>query len=107
MFIGWGSGESYCVAMAARISDHFWSVREFTGGGMKPCCEDFGRYYNSDQREPGIHIRRLVREPPHYNPPRCFRLSFRPPEGTGCGVQICFCPFCGKDLNALWTEQMR
>ena len=26
-------------------------------------------------------------------------------EGDGCAVQICFCPFCGRDLNALWHEQ--
>jgi len=77
---------------------------------VNPCCADFGRYYTREPRElhqPGIHIWRHMKEPPHYDPPRYFLLLFRPPEGNGVSVQISFCPFCGKDLNALWKENIR
>jgi hypothetical protein len=70
-----------------------------------PCCEDFGRFYGSDRRELGVHITRFVKEPPHYDPPRYFLLSFHAAQGGGSGLQICFCPFCGRDLNELWRAQ--
>jgi hypothetical protein len=73
---------------------------------MNSCCPDFDRLFNSDRREPGVHIWRHVKEPPHYDPPRYFILSYRgSEEDGGWGVQICFCPFCGRDLNALWASQ--
>jgi hypothetical protein len=72
---------------------------------MEPCCADFGRLLDSDRRKPGFHIWRHVKEPPHYDPPRYFVLSCRTAEHDGCGVQICFCPFCGRDLNQFWSSQ--
>jgi hypothetical protein len=53
-----------------------------------------------------VRIWRHVKEPPHYDPPRYFILSYRgSEEDGGWGVRICFCPFCGRDLNALWASQ--
>ena len=72
---------------------------------MKPCCADFERLWGSDRQEAGFHIWRRAFEPPHYDPPRYFVLSYRGLTEPGEWLQIRVCPFCGRDLNALWDEQ--
>jgi len=38
---------------------------------------DFETLLNSDRREAGFHIRRHVKQPPHYAPPHVISRSFR------------------------------
>ena len=69
------------------------------------CCADFEEHLNHDPQEPGVSILFYRKEPPHYDPPRPFLLVLHAPEGGRRGLQIGFCPWCGRDLNSLLSRR--
>ena len=71
------------------------------GFDLRTCCADYEEHFNRQIEEPGLSIRFHRREPPHYGPPPPFALLFHAPEGGRYGLQIGFCPWCGRDLNSL------
>lgn len=60
---------------------------------MNPCCTGFEPSFNREPSSQGFQIRRHVKEPPHYDPPRYFVLSVETREEQGLGCRFVFVPF--------------